>query len=75
RMAWTEILFKEKEVVDPSLVSHGDASKEDEAIIKNLNIYAEDLVSSGIIEAENRGAPAIGKSGTKVTTETEKESA
>lgn len=50
----SKIFFKANADVDPSLLSHGDASKEDEAIVKNLNIVAEDLVSSGIIEVENR---------------------
>ncbi|KAH9323346.1 hypothetical protein KI387_017985 [Taxus chinensis] len=66
-----EILFKAKATADPYLASHGDASKEEEAIINNLNIITEDLVCSGIIEAKN----IVGKSITEVATEIEKESA
>ncbi|KAH9321325.1 hypothetical protein KI387_015964 [Taxus chinensis] len=46
-----DILFKAKAVADPNLLSHGDATNQEERIIKNLDSAAEDLISSGIIFA------------------------
>ncbi|KAH9292929.1 hypothetical protein KI387_041886, partial [Taxus chinensis] len=34
---------------DPNLLSHGDATNQEERILKNLDSAAEDLISSGVI--------------------------
>ncbi|KAH9331555.1 hypothetical protein KI387_003663, partial [Taxus chinensis] len=48
-----DILFKVKVATNSSLVSHGDVTKEEQTIAHNLNSVAEDLISSGIIQAKN----------------------
>ncbi|KAH9291029.1 hypothetical protein KI387_044158 [Taxus chinensis] len=44
-----DILFKAKAAADPNLLSHGDATNQEERILKNLDSAAEDLISSGVI--------------------------
>ncbi|KAH9299853.1 hypothetical protein KI387_031535, partial [Taxus chinensis] len=44
-----EILFKTKAPTNPNFLSHGDATKQEERILKNLDSAAEDLISFGII--------------------------
>ncbi|KAH9314790.1 hypothetical protein KI387_023417, partial [Taxus chinensis] len=55
-----DILFKAKAAADPNLLSHGDATNQEERIIKNLGSAAEDLISSGVIYAiGERGAARV----------------
>ncbi|KAH9319775.1 hypothetical protein KI387_021544, partial [Taxus chinensis] len=46
-----DILFNAKVAADPNLLSHGDATNQEERILKNLDSVAEDLISSGVISA------------------------
>ncbi|KAH9311201.1 hypothetical protein KI387_026236 [Taxus chinensis] len=54
-----EILFKAKAVADPNLLSHGDATNQEEIIIKNLDSATEDLISSGVISAIGKRVTTI----------------
>ncbi|KAH9291027.1 hypothetical protein KI387_044156 [Taxus chinensis] len=55
-----DILFKAKAVADPNLLSHGDATNQEERIIKNLDSAVEDLISSGVISSVGeRGAARV----------------
>ncbi|KAH9299848.1 hypothetical protein KI387_031530, partial [Taxus chinensis] len=42
-----DILFKAKATADPNLLSHGDATNQEEIILKNLDSAVEDLIISG----------------------------
>ncbi|KAH9314235.1 hypothetical protein KI387_022862 [Taxus chinensis] len=57
----------QQQAVDPNLLSHGDVTKQEERILKNLDSVAEDLISSGIISAireRGKGGEAIGERST-----------
>ncbi|KAH9312265.1 hypothetical protein KI387_027300, partial [Taxus chinensis] len=57
-----DILFKAKAAADPNFLSHGDATNQEERIIKNLDSAAEDLISSGVISS-------VGERGTSTVEE------
>ncbi|KAH9309452.1 hypothetical protein KI387_037363, partial [Taxus chinensis] len=63
---------------DPNLLSHGDATNQEERILKNLDSAAEDLISSGVISGVGeRGTAtveeAVGEESRGVELDKEKE--
>ncbi|KAH9305774.1 hypothetical protein KI387_010178 [Taxus chinensis] len=70
-----DILFKEKAAADPNLLSHGDATNQEERILKNLDSAAEDLICSGVISGvgERGAARVVEAVGEESTVEVSKE--
>ncbi|KAH9310442.1 hypothetical protein KI387_025477, partial [Taxus chinensis] len=73
-----DILFKAKVAADPNLLSHGDATNQEERILKNMDSAAEDLINSGVISSVGeRGTAtveeAVGEESRGVELDKEKE--